>query len=569
MFRSISFLALLALVVSLPLFLYGPMAHGHDAFEHFNYSKHFVGQFWGGELYPHWLLGIHHGLGSPTMFVFPPLPYYVSALLEPVAKTFHFSAFRATAFLSLSASGITALLWLQTMVARKAALVASVLYMLMPYHLTADFYRRYASPECWALVWIPLILYFSSGIVARKRGAVLGLAVAYALLIFSHPISAVMFSPVLLASILVLSPDGRKISSALRLAEGTLLGIGLSCVYLLPAIYHARYFPVSRLFARPEYQLTSHLIWFGKALFIHSEEGNFTRVIAFFVFDMVLLIAICGIFAVKAATGELRKVLTFWLAVSSCVVFLMLGVSYPVWRMLPKLHEAIQYPWRFNVVLCTAALPILAVFLSEISWKPRFGRIFVLSSVSMLVGVWLLSYGVILQRYKTETVVPTDPNHVVNESDGWFPAWTPPGLNQESALSASRGPQVRFIEGTGSANVSLWKPRHIEFQSNSLTGGWVMVNQFYYPEWKAKLGGRIELIETRSAMPEGLLETHVPPGDHQVLLEIPVGTAEHLGGWLSALSASLWLGWLVAVKAIDKLRTGESLKFPIAVSPRS
>ena len=546
-FRAISLLGLVSLLLSLPLLLYGPMVQGHDTFEHINYTKNFANQVWAGELYPRWLLGIHHGLGSPVFFVFPPLPSYVCTFIQPLTNIFRVNTLASVAFLSLFGSGTTALLWLQTMVSRRVAIAAAVLYMLMPYHLTADVYRRFALPECWAFVWIPLLLYFNVRIIAGKRGATLGLAVTYALMIFSHLISVVICSPVLLAANLALSPRGQKLSSLFRLALGTILGVGLSSVYLLPALYHSRYFPVSRLLILPEYKLTSHIIWFSKALFVHSNESNFTRVMAFFVLDMVLLIAVCGIFAYRKARPELRPMLVFWLAVCVPTVFLMLGLSYPLWRAFPSLAETIQFPWRFNVVLCVAALPIIAIFLSEMSWESRLIRIFMLSFASLLIAAWLLSYGVILMRYKTETEVPIGSAHIVNEYDGWFSSWTPPGVEQSAALNNSFGPKVKFIEGVGNAEVSLWKPRHIEFQVDSLAGGWVMVNQFFYPAWKAELAGQIGPIEIRPAMPEGLLEMHVPPGNHQILLEIPVGMAERLGRWISASCLLLSLSWLFTV----------------------
>jgi len=80
---------------------YGPMARGHDTLEHINYARHFTDQFWSGELYPRWLIGMNHGLGSASFFVFPPLPFYVYALAEPGAKLLRWNAMSLTAFLAL------------------------------------------------------------------------------------------------------------------------------------------------------------------------------------------------------------------------------------------------------------------------------------------------------------------------------------------------------------------------------------------------------------------------------------------------------------------------------------
>jgi uncharacterized membrane protein len=183
-----------AVILALPMLLYGPMVQGYDTTEHLNFARHFSEQFWGGELYPRWLAGMNHGLGSPTFFVFPPFPSYVYALLEPAGKLCHFNAFNMGEFLALLGSGICAFLWLNTMASRRVALVGAILYMLMPYHLAVDYYRRTALPECWAFVWMPLVLYFSARAIRRERVYLGGLAVAYACLILSHLITVLIFS---------------------------------------------------------------------------------------------------------------------------------------------------------------------------------------------------------------------------------------------------------------------------------------------------------------------------------------------------------------------------------------
>jgi len=115
------------------------------------------------------------------------------------------------------------------------ALASGFLYMLMLYHLAADFYRRTALSECWALAWMPLLLYFTTLAVVRKRTALLGVAFAYAFLILSHLVSVLIFSLIPLTLALVLFPPAERIRAAFRVAMGMTLGTGLACFYLLPA----------------------------------------------------------------------------------------------------------------------------------------------------------------------------------------------------------------------------------------------------------------------------------------------------------------------------------------------
>lgn len=543
-FRSLCIIGVVAVILALPMLVYGPMLRGHDTYEHINYSRHFSEQFWAGEWYPRWLIGMNHGLGSPSLFVYPPFPGYVFTLLEPPGRVLHFDPFKMGEFLALLGSGICAFLWLTTMAGESVAVVGASLYMLVPYHLAVDFYRRTALSECWALVWMPLVLYFSAKPVRQGRIYLVGFAVAYAALILSHLVSVFIFSLVPLGAAIVLSPPGRKVQTFLRVVAGMLLGIGLSCFYFISALAHAKYFPVSRL---PLWTaLGNHLVTAGTLL--HRTSDDFIRLISFTVFDTAALCLICGILVLTRGRLESKKKASFWLAVCVIPVLLMHGRSARVWKMFPPLFAAIQYPWRLNIVLSVASIAIVTVFLSEVSASQRKSRPLALCLLSIFLATWLISYGSIWSRYRVET--PRQMS-LVDDDDGWFPAWSAPGTDEASALRASLGPQVRFLTGSGSAIALLWKPRHIEVQTNSPTGGIVMINQFYYPAWRAVLLSPYHMLDIKAAMPEGLMELQVPPGLQQVQLEIPIGRAEHIGRWISAACALLSMS-LIWTRRRDK-----------------
>jgi len=529
--RCLLIIGFAALVLALPMLINGPMEQGHDTYEHLNYSSHFSEQFWSGEWYPRWLVGMNHGLGTPTLFVYPPLPSYVYTLLVPVGRVLHYDAFRMGEALALFGSGVCAFLWLNTIAGEAIALASAVLYMLMPYHLAIDFYRRTALSECWALVWIPLVLYCC--VKAMERPVfVVGIAFAYALLILSHLVSVFIFSLIPLAVIFASSPRGEKLKSILRVAAGMLLGGGLSCFYFVSAFSHAKYFPVSRLPLWSD--LEGHLLTVGKL--VHGSSGGFMRLMSMTALDMTAVCVMCGIVVLAKGRPESRRIVLFWLMVFIVPLLLMHGRAAAIWKACPPLFAAIQYPWRLNIVLCIAALPIIAVFLSEISRLPRLSRALLLVLLFVLISPWLLSYTSVWRSYRAQTARRFS---LVNDDDGWFSAWSAPGTDEASALQASMGPQVRFLAGTGTADVRLWKPRHIEIQTNSATGGSIVINQFYYAPWRAALVDNSKSIDVKATLPEGLMEVQVPPGSKRVRLDIPTGSAEHIGRWISGVCVFL------------------------------
>lgn len=528
---AVLILAVAALCLSLPMFVLGPMPAGHDNLQHINFGKYFAQQFWHGDLYPRWLLNMNHGLGSPSLFVYPPLPSYVYALLLPVTSVLHIDAFAAGEFLCLLVSGLSAFLWIGTMANARISLVVATLYMMLPYHLTVDFYRRGALAECWALAWLPLVLYFVTRVVGNKRDAAAGLAVAYALLIVSHLISVLIASalPMLLA--VVLANRGRKMQDFFKVLGGLALGTAISAAYLLPALASAKYFPVSRLGYLSAESIRANVLALGPGLFTgHSLKDGFVRAVSFATFDTALFIAICGFITLKYGPRDRRGQTALWLAVCVVPLFMMSSASMRMWNALPPLTSAIQFPWRLDIVLCIAALPLAAFVLSGASRGSRL-RFVSLSVVVLFAATCLAGYGEIIKRYS----MPPYPYNSVNEADGWWKSWTPPGMDDDSAMRASTEPHARFIAGQGTASVLLWSPRHIAVETDCNTCGPLIINQFYYPDWKAQLASGGHPLIVNVALPQGLVELQVPRGHQQVQLDLPRGLAEHIGDWLSVL----------------------------------
>jgi uncharacterized membrane protein len=240
---AILIIAAATLVLGLPMLIYGPHPLAHDTYEHLAFNRYFSEQFWSGNWYPRWLVQMNHKLGSPSFFVFPPFQAFVYAFLEPFSRVLHFNAFRIEELVVLFLSGLSALLWLSTFCERRVATMTSILYMVAPYHLEIDFYRRTALPECWALVCAPLLMYCTTRIIEDRRASVVCFAAVYGIFILCHLISVALVSPIPVAAVLFFSEEPERRRSLAKTIAGMALGAGLSGFYLLPALRQARYFP--------------------------------------------------------------------------------------------------------------------------------------------------------------------------------------------------------------------------------------------------------------------------------------------------------------------------------------
>lgn len=543
--KATAALALAAFVLALPILVLGPALAGHDTREHISFGRYFAEQFWQGDPYPRWLQNMNYGLGSASLFVYPPFPSWIYALLLPLAKIAHLDPFSIGEFLCLLTSGICAYLWMTTTVSARIALIAATIYMLLPYHLVIDFYRRGALSECWALAWMPLVLYFTTQVVRRKHYATIGLALSYALLIVSHLVSVLILSALPLLLVLTTAERARK-ARALCIVVGCLaLGAAVSSVYLAPAFANARYFPVSRLEIPIDTGPQGNLLVYGWGLLSgHSGKTGFIQAVSLATVSTAALIAFCGFISLRKGPRCRRAQVLLWLAVCVIPLFLMSGQSRPLWKALPVLANAVQFPWRLDVVLCIAALPLVAFFLTDVAELPARTRLGALVVVVLFAATWLGGYLDVVHRMATNR---NSPETKMSIHDGWFASWTPRGMDQDSALRAATGPAARFLAGDGVATVLVWKPRHIEVVTDCAAGGLLIVRQLFYPKWQARLVSSDAPLLIEPALPEGLLAVQTPPGQQTILLEMPRGLDEHIGNWLSALGI-LICGVLAALR---------------------
>ena len=121
--RPLAVLSAAALILSLPIFLFGFPILAHDGRGVLLLLRHFSLQFWSGDLYPRWLMGTYHGFGSPTFFIYGPLPFFFECMMAPFAGRAPGSfALSLSAVMALWLSGLAAYLWLRRFCAPSAAI---------------------------------------------------------------------------------------------------------------------------------------------------------------------------------------------------------------------------------------------------------------------------------------------------------------------------------------------------------------------------------------------------------------------------------------------------------------
>jgi hypothetical protein len=275
-----------------------------------------------GILYPRWLPASHDGLGSPVFYYYPPLSFYPAGLLAALGMA-PGAAIVATFGLTFAGSGAAMYLWARGWT--QHPLAAAFFFMAAPYHL-ADFYGRGALAEACAIALIPL-LALGLKRVAEGKGPALA-AISYAAMIATHLPLALLASLFLVAPYALILAKGRP-RALLAFAPPLAIGIGLSAIYLLPALMLERYRDAAMLWShemlRPDH-------WLLAANWVEPLDGM--RLITL---KVIAVIALPATFM----TWRWRSLWAGW-AILCCLV--VAGVLPFFWDL--PLVQSVQFPFR-------------------------------------------------------------------------------------------------------------------------------------------------------------------------------------------------------------------------------
>ena len=553
------------IVLTLPVLILGVPFFSDDGVTHAMWYTHFSEQLWSGDFYPRWLMNMNSGLGSPVFFYYPPVPFFLTSLLRPLfaneSQGWH--QVGVSCSIAVVASGFAAYLWLRDFGDHFSAMVAAVLYMAMPYHL-GDVYVRGSLSELWAFVWMPLILFFTNRIVNGRRLAGVGLALSYALLVMTHLPTTLIFSIVPATYSLFTANKKTRIKATAITLAFLLIGIGLSAVYLLPALLTQENVSINRMTTG----YFSYQNWFLFSKWSAWKEDKLTLLLL--AVDMIG-IAGCAFLISRIRLSDRQKMMSrFWFAAAGISIFMMTELSKPSWRLISSLQK-IQFPWRFNMPLSISVTALLALAVLSLRRRPVYGKLLPAIAL-MLIIVWIPA-----MTFEAWRMFPqTNPDPITSnakkkqigesrDAPEYRPRWNQSigELNWDASVDIDNwdqrlenefdslikrvtpagggGPDVRIIQGTGRATTTLRKPGEIDLHVETPTGVSFEAPQFFYPYWNARMLDDTTRLSLSPSMPDGLVTLSVPPGNHDVQLRLERSGAELAGEVISLASAAIAL----------------------------
>jgi hypothetical protein len=538
------------LVLAFSLFAVLPLAgpdyffNAHDAPNTVFFLTEFDAALRDGVWYPGWATDQALGYGYPTFVLYPPLAYYAAEVFH-VLGAGQVAAIKWTWALATLGAGLAMYAYARRALGRQGGLLAAVVYVYVPYHL-ADIYVRADLAETCAFVWMPLALLAFHLLTDEATIRRVGLAgLAYGALWLTHNVTALVFTPVLAATVLLRlaarRPAGHiELGRAASALAGGALGLGIAAALILPNLFERAYIQQGQ-WVRAGYDYAQNFVQFahllsstwGYAPGAPGVEGG----MSFQVGAVPLLLAVVAAVGALRRPARERTLILFFGGATLLYLLLMTPAAAPLWELLP-ITALIQFPWRLLAITAVT----LAV-LSGLAWQqdrqppvagsqqpgdelreaPFSPQVLIVALVAVLA-----SFPYTLPQY---TPIPSSAGSPLLSIEfelkytdmRGMTAWTkemPPssplveqyqtGAPLVTAEALAPGASVQMIRA-GGASDELW------VQSESGTA--LRFYTYYFPGWRVTIDGqRLPESALRPETVYGLLTVDVPAGKHDVLL---------------------------------------------------
>ncbi|HTB36389.1 MAG TPA: hypothetical protein VK777_04880, partial [Reyranella sp.] len=468
----------MAILLFAPSLVIGTLT-SHDSWLIGSWATQFSSLFRAGVLYPRWLPQSFDNLGAPTFYYTPPLAYWLDALVSAASANLLPDRYRlsVSGVLLLSASGLAIHGWLKTVTSPRAALYGALAYMAAPYHLI-DHYVRGAYSEFAAYAVLPLVVLAVRQVAERRRFGFVFLAMAYAALSLVHLPTALLVSLTVLPMYVLyrgwqLGEVRQARGFFVRCALGSVLGLGLAAIYLIPAVALQGWINSDHLWGHEHFRIET---WFILTLLLQDRlfEHHFMVIVAYAA--LAFGIAAVGVLTMVARTGVpqgWRSEAAFWAFV--CLVCLLFVAGAVPWFWQLPLVDSVQFPFRLMTVVEFAAITALSL-------APWPGRSRIASALFVVAVIVLVPAGLDLGRLAWRQIeqTMTEPDSV-GDTEEFLPAgygrneYLPEQLRVPT-ISCTPTPRVcRAVE-------EPFGGLRIEVEGDAPAT--VVLRRFFFPAWR-------------------------------------------------------------------------------------
>ena len=419
------------------------------------------------------LPNIAHNFGYGTRLFYPPLSHTVvavtSIIFDKINLDFFFSL-KSVHFIVMFLSGVILyLLSLRLSKDKKIALVSSIIYMALPYHLS-DIYVRDALGETFMFVFLPLILLGLTYLFENKRLFYILFSIGYVGGMFSHFTLMIYFTLFLIPFFVINIKKVFTKNNIIILIISAFTILLITSPFLDTMIEH-------KLFGDYTVYIPGHMaggIW-HLGLIPYDYINIFARFETYeikFSLDLLTLIFIFLTFKNRKKI-EILKDYKF-IYIFGLISLYLSTVLFP-WNILPGFLRMIQFPWR---LVTFVAIPISLM-------APLFLKIEKYSKIKYILPIiifGLLTLGYLNINHASDEVVTLN-NFNYSDGMGWQKEYLPTNTYNNIDYFNNRTYDIIVKEG-GSALITYDSMPNLNF--TTLEKSVVELPRLYYLGYSLK-----------------------------------------------------------------------------------
>lgn len=452
---------------------------------------------------------LNFGFGYPLFNFAYPAPYYLGVLLHFIKIGF-VDSIKFLFAVSVIFSAFTMYLFsLKLWNSKIAAVLSAVFYIYFPYRIV-DLYARGSIGESISFILFPLILLSVLKIIDDRHPRLyisLG-ALSYALLVMTHNIMAVLFTPILFIFI-IFKLFHQKRKRYLYIIIFILLSYGLSAFFWLPALLEKHNILLSQIpiADRDIYFVTINQLLIPKWGYgLPDHPDGFSYQLGLSQIGILLTFIILSViswFKRKKFKNHLNFQTAFLLGITSVIlIILMFSFTKIIWQITPLLKE-INYPWTL-----LAPLGFIISLLAGYLWlQNKFIKI-------LLLILIIISFIYIIPNAKPESFFDKgDQYYLTNDatttsSRELMPLWV-------KIMPVERANnKVLVLNGSGTIQNINSNSKLINFDADLKKNSVVRINTIYYPGWEVAVDGKIVPIKYNNSF--GVMDISLLPGVHKI-----------------------------------------------------
>lgn len=452
---------------------------------------------------------LNFGYGYPLFNFAYPFPYYLGFFIHlfkfnfvnSIKILFAASVFFSALFIFLASKK----LWGSSL----SGVISSILYIYLPYRFV-DLYVRGSIGESISFALFPLIIFLIlKQIETNKPFFFITTAFSYAVLIMTHNIMSILFTPLILIFVFSLTIFKKNIPWK-HLIFSLFFGLLISAFFWVPALFEKQNILLSKI---PIADRSLYFADFEQLLIpkwgygVPTEKDGFTYQIGLPHLGLFLLTIIVLIyFYIRKKNFKeffLFKFSGILIITSLVLIFLLFSQSSFIWGYTPFLKE-INYPWTILAPL-GFLLSLLAGFLT-------FNRITgYIALLTVIVAVIIfLPYAHPKYYFDRGDSFYFTNDATTTSSKELMPLWV-----KKLPIERPKN-KVEILNGAGIAQNIVYNSKKINFEAVIEERTKLRINTIYYPGWKAYINGKESNIDYSNE--KGVMDLSVVKGKSDINL---------------------------------------------------